>query len=474
MPKPRERKLLLTGFSADAADLFRRRIGPDVRVGLLGRDDTISREMIASAGVVLIESSIDLHFARRICQLLNETESSAIVFAVGGDQHLEELRSLLPGIRQLPDISDHAYLRGVLDSSQADQERLKILGAEQNRVQALYEISSALLKVTSRSHIAKALDSTLPGIFEAQVVLLALPTDSNPAVYFRAPDHMTRLTAEALLSHLREAWDVLRPGQRANWEWIRGLAQVTDHPDTPRVSANSFLTTPITRGSLTEGFFTILPLRERVYDEAFLQSFFVVGDLLSVLLYNLHLKEKLEERATTDGLTGLLNRQTLIEDLEKECRRCHRYGQSVAIVMMDLDFFKQINDRFGHQAGDEVLRMVSRRIAGSMRDTDVAGRCGGEEFMVVLPATDAEGARLWAERLRETLAGRPVAHKGREITVTASLGVAAAHGELANAESLIGRADAALYRAKAEGRNRVAIADPLGGSTPVPAVRNPR
>lgn len=473
MPKPREKRVLLTGFPGDVADAFRRRIGGDVRVGILGRDDTISREMISSADVVLIESSVDLHLARRICQLMREAESNAAVFAVGHDRHMEELRSLLPAIRYLPDIAEHGYIRGVLDSSQVDQERLKILGAEQNRVQALYEISSALLKVTSRSHIAKALDGTLPGIFEAQVVLLALPTDSNPGVYFRAPDPMTRLTAEALLSHLREAWDVLRPGQRANWEWIRGLALASDHPDTPRVSANSFLTTPITRGSLTEGFFTILPLRERVYDEAFLQSFFVVGDLLSVLLYNLHLKEKLEERATTDGLTGLLNRQTLIENLEKECRRCHRYGQSVAIVMLDLDLFKQINDRYGHQAGDEALRMVARRITGSMRDTDITGRCGGEEFMVVLPATDAEGARLWAERLREALASRPVVHKGREIPVTASLGVSAAQGELANAEALIGRADAALYRAKAEGRNRVAVADPLGGPTPTPLTRRP-
>jgi diguanylate cyclase (GGDEF)-like protein len=283
-----------------------------------------------------------------------------------------------------------------------------------------------------------------------------LPAENNPVVYFRAEGVVGPRKTQALRNHLQEAWEVLRPNQKVSWEWLENLKSDPATQEPP-ISSSSFLTTPITRGTLTEGFFTILPTSEQGYDEPFLQSFFVVGDLLSVLLYNLHLREKLEERATTDGLTGLVNRQALMEALEKECRRSQRYGDPVSVVMLDLDHFKSINDRFGHQAGDHGLRHVAEKIMQGVRESDLAGRCGGEEFIVILPQTDLEGARTWAERLRQDLEKHPLTYRSHTLPITASMGVASGSGPDAVVDGLVLRADAGLYRAKSGGRNRVCV-----------------
>lgn len=167
---------------------------------------------------------------------------------------------------------------------------------------------------------------------------------------------------------------------------------------------------------------------------------------------------ELKRIATTDVLTGLWNRRHLLERLESETGRSLRNGSPLCLAIIDVDHFKQVNDRHGHPAGDEVLRMLARLIRDSVRSSDTVGRMGGEEFAILMPETDRGQARLVCERLRERVARNPVLlPSGAELTVTLSTGIALLAGR-EESDKLISRADSALYDAKAEGRNRVKLA----------------
>jgi len=159
------------------------------------------------------------------------------------------------------------------------------------------------------------------------------------------------------------------------------------------------------------------------------------------------------EKATRDGLTGLLNRVEIDAQAEAAVRLAQRHSRRVSCLMVDLDHFKQINDRHGHAAGDEVLREAARRIAAARRASDILGRYGGEEFMLILPETGSRDAITAADKIRRILSEQPVAFDGQDIRVTASVGVAELHDDMTT-ESLYAGADRALYRAKELGRNR--------------------
>ncbi|MGO9896292.1 MAG: GGDEF domain-containing protein [Bryobacteraceae bacterium] len=167
-------------------------------------------------------------------------------------------------------------------------------------------------------------------------------------------------------------------------------------------------------------------------------------------------REELRVQATHDGLTGLWNRASILETLDKELARAQREGHPLTMLMIDLDHFKLVNDSHGHQAGDAVLREAARRIQSSIRRYDTAGRYGGEEFVVVLPATDLAGGMVQAERIRQTIAGEGMTASGKLVEVTCSIGVCAWPASRAgDAPVLIHGADEALYEAKRSGRNRV-------------------
>ncbi len=171
---------------------------------------------------------------------------------------------------------------------------------------------------------------------------------------------------------------------------------------------------------------------------------------------------RIEDMAVTDELTGLYNRRHLFTRLREEHPRAVRYGSPLACIMADIDFFKKINDCHGHQSGDAVLREVAGILKSSSRQSDVTGRYGGEEFLVVLPGTTLEGARAAAEKIRKQVEGHFfMSPSGEAIPVTLSLGCAAfepgQEAEPPDEDRLLSRADQCLYRAKANGRNRVEV-----------------
>jgi diguanylate cyclase (GGDEF)-like protein len=171
----------------------------------------------------------------------------------------------------------------------------------------------------------------------------------------------------------------------------------------------------------------------------------------------LQLKQRELERLTRqDGLTGLFNRNTFVELSNNELKRAKRQGSSTTILLLDLDHFKRINDTWGHPAGDAVLRHVAQTMVNSVRSTDLVGRLGGEEFIVLLPHTSAETGRKIAEKIRQRLEVSELRWEGTRISVTASIGLSGTSAdESREFDSLYTEADKALYLAKQRGRNRV-------------------
>jgi diguanylate cyclase (GGDEF)-like protein len=179
----------------------------------------------------------------------------------------------------------------------------------------------------------------------------------------------------------------------------------------------------------------------------------VLGNQASTSLANARLHEEIEKLATTDGLTGLFNHRHFQERLNEELKRLERHPAPLSLLLIDIDFFKKVNDSYGHPAGDAVLREVAGIIKKAVREVDIPARYGGEEFAAVLIDTDRPGAKQTAERLRTKVMESAFAFEDKKLTVTVSIGLATIPHDALSKEELIERADKALYHAKKGGRN---------------------
>jgi diguanylate cyclase (GGDEF)-like protein/PAS domain S-box-containing protein len=169
------------------------------------------------------------------------------------------------------------------------------------------------------------------------------------------------------------------------------------------------------------------------------------------------MRSELERLATTDELTGLFNRRHVTELADRELRRRDRHALDLAVLVIDADHFKAINDRHGHLAGDLVLRELGRLLVAEVRETDLVCRWGGEEFVALLVGTDPDGARRAAERMVARCAGHDVVHDGGTLRVTVSIGVTACAADEHDFARIVERADRAMYAAKQAGRNTVVV-----------------
>lgn len=180
---------------------------------------------------------------------------------------------------------------------------------------------------------------------------------------------------------------------------------------------------------------------------------FIVGGNVEALYY-----EEIYRLTILDGLTGVHNKRYFDEFLEREFARAQRHGRPLSVALIDLDRFKDVNDSFGHLAGDSVLKMVARLIQSRVRQEELLARYGGEEFVVVLPETDLAGARAFAEKVRQEVEAATAVVDGETIGVTISIGIGTLEAGR-EGEDLVREADRQLYRAKAAGRNTVMPAD---------------
>jgi diguanylate cyclase (GGDEF)-like protein len=185
-----------------------------------------------------------------------------------------------------------------------------------------------------------------------------------------------------------------------------------------------------------------------------------------------HLAQTLNAMASRlelDSLTGVYNRAEFDRRLTSEVERTQRYGHVLTLLMIDVDRFKQVNDLHGHQAGDEVLRIITTRLAQELRAADTLARYGGEEFVIIMPETGSQGVQVVAERLRSAIAARPVVTStGLELRMTVSIGCATTPQDVRSRDDLVAAADAALYAAKAAGRDRVVSYSPGLPAAPRP------
>jgi diguanylate cyclase (GGDEF)-like protein len=168
-------------------------------------------------------------------------------------------------------------------------------------------------------------------------------------------------------------------------------------------------------------------------------------------------KDELLTLSRTDRLTGLFNRGHWEERLNEEFKRHHRSSEPVSLVMFDIDHFKKINDSYGHAVGDDAIRFVASTVLDMSREIDIAGRYGGEEFAVILPYTDEQGAFTFCERLRERIGGNVLKSHGQELSYTISLGIAMLGPEVRSPQEWLVSSDTALYASKEGGRNRTNI-----------------
>jgi len=181
-----------------------------------------------------------------------------------------------------------------------------------------------------------------------------------------------------------------------------------------------------------------------------------VADQLTVAVNQAHMFARMREQALTDGLTGCFNRRLFELRLEQNLQLATRMCEPLSLVMLDLDYFKQINDRAGHEAGDIALCMLADTLRDGLRAVDTAARFGGDEFMIILPQADTDGALIVAERLRKRIEQMEVPGSGQ---MTSSFGIATFPNHASSRDALLEAADRALYDAKNAGRNRIAVAD---------------
>ena len=177
---------------------------------------------------------------------------------------------------------------------------------------------------------------------------------------------------------------------------------------------------------------------------------FLTGDNVEMSYH-----EEIYRMTIVDGLTGVHNKRYFVEFLERELARCERHGRPLALVMFDIDHFKQINDQYGHLTGDHVLKEMAKRLTARIRRDELLARYGGEEFAAVLPETDRAGALEFGEQIRQRVAREPFVFEGDEIKVTISVGIAVMEGQPIELGAFVKIADENLYKAKRGGRNMV-------------------
>lgn len=203
------------------------------------------------------------------------------------------------------------------------------------------------------------------------------------------------------------------------------------------------------------GVICVMDHREHLYSarsERLIEQFQEMINLHLVLLFQQH---ELREKTKIDVLTGACTRRDFFDSGSAEVKRARRHGIPLSVLLLDLDNFKEVNDRYGHACGDAVLRVLTRRIMDSLRSSDKYYRLGGEEFIVLLPHSELDAARLVAERTRVLVEAKPVEYRDLEIPMTVSIGLARLEGAGETLEELVAKADKALYLAKKKGRNRI-------------------
>jgi len=283
------------------------------------------------------------------------------------------------------------------------------------------------------------------GALEAELFL-------EPEMDHEAERHWTE---ELLRQAAKMAGKPMHSYQATFLDGDQGREEPVGIPQAPE----EVISLPLRAGGQIFGMLALFRAKGRPLGKDQVQALYASVNHLALALKNATLFSQVKIRADHDGLTRIHNRRAFDERLIEELRRHQRYQHSMSLLMLDIDHFKVINDRYGHLVGDQVLREVGQILSETLRSTDFTARYGGEEFVVILPQTAEEQAQILAERLRTMIAEAPFEHEGHTFSITVSIGMATLlPGALAKRKDLLDKADKALYQAKAMGRNQVCTA----------------
>lgn len=348
---------------------------------------------------------------------------------------------------------------------------------EQALETAHQQLNAALQQAEQQAHDTSRMAELVDILLSCQTVEEAYSIAANvlPSTFSAGSGALCITSASRNVVEAVAVWGTETATERAFtpdecWALRRGKVHRVRHSESPLrcghvkgVPTNGYLCVPLAAHGETLGvlYLECPPASTEAGDPMTLleRQARHVGERVSLTLTHLRLREALQRQSVRDPLTGLFNRRFMEESLERELGRAIRNKQPVALVMMDIDHFKDFNDTFGHQAGDTLLRGLGDFLKQRTRGQDVACRYGGEEFAFILGGAAAEAAQRRAERLRAELAQLNLHHGGQLLgSVTVSIGVAAFPEHASSAEALIRAADEALYRAKKEGRDRVVLA----------------
>ncbi|HET7856443.1 MAG TPA: diguanylate cyclase [Gaiellaceae bacterium] len=453
-------------------------------------------------GRVIAPVPIDRQLARKIRDRAGLTEGGQVAFVEGG--RVLAASSALAGTIRAPaepqeiEVSGRRFRALASHRLAAPRSTALVVMAPQSRIdesvgwlrsRMFLAMLAALLLIAAVAYIqGRTIVGTLGRLAEAARGIARGRLGDR--VHVRGRDEFASLAhafnqmADQLEARLHELEEERRRLRETTLRFGEALAATHDVDQLLRVIVDTAVqATGATRGELTDGGVVLIahggdrtpeklefPLsagRENfgtlvLYGEKFTgdqreSAGWLVGHAV-IALSNARQHRTVEQQALVDSLTGLANRRLCTAALEKELARAERFEEPLTLVLADIDDFKTINDRWGHPTGDEVLRAFAKQLRESVREIDLAGRWGGEEFVLLLPGTDLEGGRQLAERIRELLAvERPVAADGERIRLTASFGVAS-FPLVKGQNQLVAAADAALYEAKRTGKDRVVTA----------------
>jgi diguanylate cyclase (GGDEF)-like protein len=303
----------------------------------------------------------------------------------------------------------------------------------------------------------------------------SLDRESIRAVVMEHLPSLCGSSAAWVMMHVDDTWVPLTDSDRARRDRERVCQCAAERAVAAEgawqpapILVDGHLCLPMTAGGLAVGVLG-LPGGERLSDGR-TRVVTMAAALLAIALRNAQLFHEVRENSLRDGLTGCVNRTHAMAVIDMELRRARRSRLPVSLIMLDIDHFKKVNDRYGHLGGDAVLAAVGTKLREVLRGSDLKCRYGGEEFLVLLPETPLEGAKRVADTLCRDLANLPIHWQGQTISITASLGVAVAHPAEFDTPALIGRADAALYSAKHHGRNCVRLSIETGVREREPAL----
>lgn len=376
--------------------------------------------------------------------------------------------SLLSGLRNRQTFLEVRNLSGDLaTANQSLAQERDTLKQFNQRLAGLNQLTQAMAKSLQPEDVVQALFTGVPSLTGAELIGLVRTNPEHVWTWSKDGNQELEQTLKTqLLGRLgRSPQRVTSGATTLRLVGSRPMPLMRNEDAVlafPQPEAHTLHDIPLAIGPHAIGVLHVQRAGSQPFTEDEKQLLATIGTSLSLTLRNADAHQNLQDMALRDPLTGVFNRRALDEPLTRELKAGLRYGAPACLMMLDLDYFKTVNDRLGHTAGDLVLRELAALMSDTVRDVDTVGRYGGEEFAIILPHTSIAQAQPLAERLRNLIETHAFDVEDGTVRLTASIGIAeVCNPAIASVEDWVNAADAALYEAKAQGRNRVIVHAPI-------------